>query len=428
MRSLKAIVVGLGSAGDVHPNIGLALALRAHGLAVLFVGSEVFRPLAERTGIDFAGLGSKDEYYAAIRDPDLWHPTRSFSVVARRLILPALQPVYEVIKINFEPGRTVVAAPGFAFGARIAQEKLGVPLATVHLQPIMFRSAIRPGCFGFPDILGHLPRPLRKLYFRAADQLFVDKWVAEPVNAFRAELGLRPVQRLFDSWIHSPQLVIGLFPEWYGEPQPDWPPHVALTGFPLWDEAEIRNVSKEVEDFLAAGDPPLVFTAGSAMLHGKRFFDVSAEVCEAMGRRGLLLTQFPEQLPARLPRGVRHFDYVPFSQVLPRTAALIHHGGVGTTAQAIRAGVPQLIVPNAHDQPDNAMRVHRLGIGDYVLPRAYTTKRVVQKLHALMNTAVKHNCQRAAGVIGSESLERASGLIEELATADIRRTASAPTR
>jgi rhamnosyltransferase subunit B len=427
MNSVKAIVVGLGSAGDVHPNIGLALTLRQRGIAVLFVGSEVFRPLAERTGIDFAGLGTKDEYNTAIRDPDLWHPTRSFSVVARRLILPALHPVYEVIKNNFEPGRTVVAAPGFAFGARIAQETLGVPLATVHLQPIMFRSAIRPGCFGFPDILGHLPRPLRKLYFRAADRLFVDKWIAEPVNAFRAELGLPPVRRLFDHWIHSPQLVIGLFPEWYAPPQPDWPPHVALTGFPLWDEREIRTVSKEVQEFLAAGDAPLVFTAGSAMLHAKRFFEISAEVCEATGRRGLLLTQFPEQLPTRLPAGVRHFDYIPFSVVLPRTAVLIHHGGIGTTAQAIRAGIPQLIVPNTHDQPDNAVRVQRLGIGDYVPPRAYTTKRVVQKLNVLMNPRVKENCRQAAGLIGGESLQTASSLIEELATADNRRSMYAQT-
>lgn len=414
MRSLQAIVVGLGSAGDVHPNLGLALALRERGLAVLFVGPEVFRPLAERIGIDFVGVGSEDEYYAAIRDPDLWHPVRSFSVVARRLILPALRPVYEIIKEHSEPGRTVVAAPGFAFGARIAQEKLGTPLATVHLQPIMFRSAIHPGCFGFPDIVGHLPRPVRNLYFRAADRVFIDRWLAEPVNSFRAELGLDPVRRLFDRWIHSPQLVIGLFPKWFAPPQPDWPQNVSLTGFPLWDERDIRSTSEELEGFLGSGDPPLVFTAGSAMLQAKQFFEVSADVCNATGRRGLLLTQFREQLPAHLPAEVRHFEYIPFSTVLPRSAALIHHGGIGTTAQAISAGIPQLIVPNAHDQPDNAVRVRRLGIGDYVLPGAYTKTRVVSKLHALLSPEMKSNCSRAADSVDNESLQRASGLIEAL--------------
>lgn len=423
MKNVKAIVIGLGSAGDVHPNVGLAMTLRSRGAEVLFVATEVFRPLAERAGVNFVGIGSEDEYRAAISDPDLWHPVRSFPFVAQRLILPALRPIYEIIEENFEPGRTAVAAPGLAFGARIAQEKLGVPLATVHLQPVMLRSATQPGCFGFPDLLAHLPGPLRKLYFRAADALLIDRWLARPLNSFRAELGLRPVKRLFDRWIHSPELVIGLFPEWYAQPQPDWPPNVALTGFPLWDEREIRTVSKELEDFLAAGEKPVVFTAGSAMLHAKRFFDVSAEVCESTGRRGLFLTQFREQLPARLPTGVRHFDYIPFSTVLPRAAALVHHGGIGTTAQAVWAGIPQLVVPYAHDQPDNAVRVRRLGFGDYLLPKAYTTKRVAQKLDALMDPVVNGTCKRAAALVGGETLQAASKLVEELATAEARRTA-----
>jgi rhamnosyltransferase subunit B len=420
MEPLQAIIIGLGSAGDVHPNVGLALALRKRGHDVLFVAPAVFRSLAQRVGLDFVGLLTEDEYYAAIRDPDLWHPVRSFSVVARRLILPGLRVIYGIIEKNSKPGRTVVAAPGLAFGARIAQEKLGVPLATVHLQPIMLRSAIQPACFGFPDIVGHLPRPLRTFYFRAADRFFIDRLVAEQTNAFRAELGLPPARRLFDRWIHSPQLVIGLFPEWFAPPAPDWPPNVALTGFPLWDERDLRSPSPELEEFLAAGDPPLVFTAGSAMLQAKQFFRVSAEVCRAAGRRGLLLTQFPEQLPVALASGVRHFDYVPFSMVLPRSAALIHHGGIGTTAQAIAAGLPQLVVPTSHDQPDNAVRIRRLGIGDFILPEAYTNARVTEKLDRLMRPTVKNDCQRrAVDLAGSQSLEKAAGLIEQLATAEL---------
>lgn len=420
MEPLQAIVIGLGSAGDVHPNIGLALALRERGHDVLFAAPAIFRSLADHVGLNFVGLLSEDDFYAAIRDPDLWHPVRSFSVVVRRLILPGLRLIYDIIAKNFKPGRTVVAASGLAFGARIAQEKLGVRLATVHLQPIMLRSSIRPACFGFPDVVGHLPRSLRKFYFRAADRFFIDRLLAEQTNAFRAELGLPPVRRLFDRWIHSPQLVIGLFPDWFAPPAPDWPANVALTGFPLWDERGVRSSSPELEEFLAAGDPPLVFTAGSAMLHAKQFFQVSAEVCSAAGRRGLLLTQFPEQLPVALPNGARHFDYVPFSMVLPRSAALIHHGGIGTTAQAIAAGLPQLIVPSSHDQPDNALRIRRLDIGDFILPRAYTAVRVSEKLNRLMSPTVRNNCQRrAADLAGSQSLKTACGLIEELATAEI---------
>jgi len=209
--------------------------------------------------------------------------------------------------------------------------------------------------------------------------------------------------------------VIGLFPDWYAQPQPDWPPNISLTGFPLWDESEVRSPSEELEKFLADGEPPLVFTAGSAMLQATRFFEVSVEVCKAAGCRGLLLTQFPEQLPAQLPPGVRHFDYIPFSAVLPRSAALIHHGGIGTTAQAIAAGIPQLIVPNAHDQPDNAVRVKRLCIGDYLLPKAYTAGLLMGKLRVLLGPGVKDNCKRVAQKVTRDSLLTACCLIEQLA-------------
>ena len=91
-KPLQVIVIGLGSAGHIHPSVGLALALRQRGHEVLFVAPSVFRPLGEHAGLRFASLLGDDEYRVAIRDPDLRHPFRSFSVVARRLILPTLRP------------------------------------------------------------------------------------------------------------------------------------------------------------------------------------------------------------------------------------------------------------------------------------------------------------------------------------------------
>jgi UDP:flavonoid glycosyltransferase YjiC (YdhE family) len=418
---MTTIVIGLGSAGDVHPNAGLALGLRRRGHRVLFVAGSIFRPLAERAGLEFIGLGTDEEYYEAVRDPDMWNPYRAFYVVARRLILPMMRPIYEIIAEHNQRGPTVVAAPGTAFGARMAQEKLGVPLATVHLQPILLRSTLEPGCFGFPDIIGHLPRPLRKLYLGAVDRFLIDRELAAETNSFRAELGLPPVSRFFDRWFHSPQLIIGLFPQWFAPPPPDWPPGVRLTGFPLWDESDLRRLPPELETYLQAGEPPVIFTAGSAMAQGKDFFRVSSEVCRRSGRRGLLLTQFPDQLPPRLPDGVRHFDYVPFSAVLPRAAAFVHHGGIGTTAQALAAGVRQLVVPLAHDQPDNAVRVSRLGVGDFLLPKAYKTPTVLKRLNRLLQSSeVAEACRRRAGdVAAGTGLESACDLIEELSASAV---------
>jgi UDP:flavonoid glycosyltransferase YjiC (YdhE family) len=152
------------------------------------------------------------------------------------------------------------------------------------------------------------------------------------------------------------------------------------------------------------------------MAHDAEFFRVSAEVCRVSGRRGLLLTQFPEQVPARLPETVRHFHYVPFSEVLPRAAAFVHHGGIGTIAQGIAAGVPQLVVPLAHDQPDNAVRVRGLGFGDMLRPRQYQVKTVLQRLESMLGSAaIRENCRRRSRDLSAGStLERTCELIEGL--------------
>ena len=154
-------VVALGSAGDVHPNVGLALALRRRGHRVVLITSQYFEPLARRVGLEFVGLGTEEDYHAAVQDPDIWSPYRAFSVVARRLIVPNIAGVFELLSQWSKTEDVVVAASGLAFGARIAHEKLGLPLATVHLQPVMFRSVRQPAVFGFPDVLGFLPGFLR---------------------------------------------------------------------------------------------------------------------------------------------------------------------------------------------------------------------------------------------------------------------------
>ncbi|MBI3404140.1 MAG: glycosyltransferase [Acidobacteria bacterium] len=410
------IVIGLGSAGDVHPNVGLAQALLRRGHRVIFGASTVFRNLAEKVGLEFVAFGTEEDYYTAVRDPDLWHPTRSLKIVTDRLMLPCLAPVYEFIRSRAKEGPVVVTAPATALGARIAQEKLGVPLASIHLQPSLIRSVIRPPCIGFPNILGHLPKFLRSAFYYVVDRAVIDPRLAPGVNAFRASIGLPPTSRFFDRGFHSRQMVIGMFPEFFAQPQPDWPSNTHLAGFPLWDESDVRAPSHELEQFLSSGPAPVIFTAGSANAHAKDFFAVSAEVCKRKGWRGILLSQFPEQMPARLPDGVRQFQYVPFSEVLLRAAALVHHVGIGTTAQALAAGIPQLVMPLAHDQPDNAMRVQRLGVGDFILPANYKVDAVMKKFERLLQPETNSTCRKwASKIVRGEALQKACELVESLA-------------
>ncbi len=413
---MDALLIPVGSYGDVHPFVGLALALRRRGHRVTLVTNGYFEPLIRRVGIDFVPFGPDDQ--SVLDNPDLWHPLRGFKVVMDT-VLPATRQLYDLVASRYVPGRTVVAAASLALGARLAQEKLGIPTATVHLQPGVFRSIDAPAKLGGLPMPPWAPRFYKRLVYWLADRYFIDPVVAPPLNAVRRDLGLPPVARVLAEWWNSPRVVMGLFPDWFGLPQPDWPPQTVLTGFPLYDERGATEVPAELDAFLGAGTPPIVFTPGSAMRHAHRFFAESVRACVRLGRRGVLLTRFPEQVPADLPDGVRHFAYAPLSEVLPRCAALVFHGGIGTLAQGLAAGVPLVVMPLAHDQFDNAARVIRLGVGCSILPKAYRGDRVARALEELLTSAaVAENCRSAAArVAASRPLEAACAVLERLAAA-----------
>jgi UDP:flavonoid glycosyltransferase YjiC (YdhE family) len=209
----------------------------------------------------------------------------------------------------------------------------------------------------------------------------------------------------------------GLFPPWFAAPQPDWPPKVTLTSFPLFDERGLTPLPPGVEEFLSSGDSPIIFTPGSANRQAQPFLAAAVSACRRLGRRGMLLTRFTHHLPARLPDTVRHFDYAPFSEVFPRAAAVVHHGGVGTTAQALAAGVPQLIMPMAHDQPDNAARLIRLGVGAAIKPHLFRGPAVARELRRLTASPdVAARCKAlAARLEGADALGPVCERIEALA-------------
>jgi len=219
---LKILLPAFGSAGDVHPVIGLGVGLRQRRHEVIIITNPYFKSLIEQAGLSFIGLGAVEDYQAAIETPDLWHPQKGFEVIARRAILPGLRLIYELIA-GYDPAETIIAASGLIFGARIAQEKLNFRLATLHLQPVMLRSVYQaPVMAGLP-LPDKLPPFIKKIIFQAIDALVIDRILAPETNAFRAELGLPPVKQLLGQWLHSPHRVIGLFPDWFAPPQPDWP-------------------------------------------------------------------------------------------------------------------------------------------------------------------------------------------------------------
>jgi len=257
----------------------------------------------------------------------------------------------------------------------------------------------------------------KRALFRVIDWAAVDYYLKGPLNEFRATLGLAPVNRVLHRWIHSPQCVIGFFPEWFAAPQSDWPPHTHLVGFPLWDGGGGPvPMPQEARDFLESGEPPIIFTPGSAAATMRRFFSTSVQIARRLGVRAMLVTNFAEQLPRDLPQGVRAFGYVPFSEALPRAGLLVYHGGIGTLAQTIKAGIPHLVVPCAHDQFDNGWRIGQLGLGRSIPQTRYQAARAADAIRAILADGAMRVRAReyAAKVDSGSALTRACVLIEGL--------------
>jgi UDP:flavonoid glycosyltransferase YjiC (YdhE family) len=419
---VDVLLLPLGSAGDVLPFCGLARALAARGHRVTVAANPHFAALVARAGLDFLPLGDERAFLRLVESPKLMHPARGFHRLMR-WVCTLVQPTFELISL-LRPD--VVVAHPLAFGARVAEEALGVRTATVLLSPAILQSEHQP-----PELPGLVngaafPRWYKRSVWWAADRLIIDPTVAPTVNKLRAKLGLPPVRRLFRQGWGRDHLFVALFPEWFAPRQPDWPRRLELTGFPLHDDDD-GAPAREVAQFLVAGEAPVVFVPGTGQRHAGDFLAAAADACARLGRRGLLLTRFVDQVPPSLPEGVKHFSYVPLSRLLPHACALVHHGGIGTSAAALQAGIPQLVIPGSHDQPDNAARLERLGVAARLSERRLSGPAMAKQLGKLLGSLeVAAHCAAAAERIRDTTpLDDAAKAIERYAVVRMAGEASA---
>ena len=352
----------MGSHGDVLPLLGLGRALQEfpgwHAKALI---SPVFANAAAAAGLEYRPLGTVEDYNRAQNDPGLHSfrgGARAVSRVMEHLIRLCYRELLEELDSSHEP--TVLIGTTLAFPLRLAQELRGIPTVMAHLSPAVFRSNLKPPVLSpMGPLPGWLPPWALGAMWWLADRFMLDPLLGGPLNRLRAELGLKPVPRIMDRWMHEVDLSLALFPDWFFSPPADWPSGLKQTGFPLWDIDSSQHLSPELEHWLSQGEAPVVITGGTAFAGRRKFYEECLAACAQLGRRALVVTRHR----SNMPEGAFAVEYAPFSQLLPRSSAIIHHGGIGTVAQGLACKTPQLILPQAHDQFDNAYLVETLEAG-----------------------------------------------------------------
>ncbi len=383
MTSHRVILATFGTLGDLYPYLAIARELNARGHRAAVATAEFHRATVEGADVELLPIrpdlprDNFSEAFAGVMDA-----RGGTKYLFQNLILPALRQSYDDLT-RATANADLLVTHSLAPGAVLVAQKQNVPWISAVVSPIFFYSQNDPPLLPILPQLARAPlfgtlwtRFLMRVVHRRFEPTFA------PLYEFRRELGLpRGALPLFEGQ-HSPHKVLALFSRVLAEPQPDWPQNTIVTGFCELDDR--RDLSPTARGFLERGNAPLVFTLGASSTHAPGdFWAQSVASARLLKRRALLLTGRDDVTFAPSP-DVAVFAYEPLGQILPRAAALVHHGGMGTIALALRAACPQLIMPLANDQPDNAARIARHRVARVLSPAAYQAPRVALEIRKLL--------------------------------------------
>ncbi len=410
----RIVLCTFGSLGDLHPYlaIGSELQRRGHDLAVATTSG--YRGKVEALGLEFHPVPPD----IAIDDKEILRramdPRDGTRYILCDLILPYLRESYKQTAAIAQNADLIVTHP-VTLGAYLYARKSGLPWASVALAPVSMLSSHDMCVFpGFPArewLASRGPRT-QAVLLRLLEAMFERYW--KTYRLFEKELGL-PSSRNPILAGHSPQLALALFSPLLAEPQPDWPPNSHATGFPFFEQDEA--VPPELQRFLDAGDPPIVFTLGSAAVGAAGdFFHQSVEAARRLRRRAVLLVgRDPEnQPPEDLPPEMIAVAYAPHAQVFPHACVNVHQGGIGTTGEAMRAGKPMLVIPYNHDQPDNAFRMKKLDVARTLRREQYNANTAEREIRELLENEsyAKRAAEVGEQVRAEQGTKKACDLLE----------------
>ena len=422
----RIVLTTFGSFGDIHPYIAIGLELKARGHQAIIATSPAYREKIEATGLGFHPvrpdiLPPEENLETIVKAMDLM---KGSEFIIKELFAPHVRDSYQDLRDATRDADLLITHM-LSFAGPALVEKTGIPWVSTVLAPTSFFSVYDPTVPPQTPSVVKLLRwsPFIARAFVALARRITRSWI-EPVYRLRAELGLTTGGHPVFEGQHSPELVLALFTKVIADSQPDWPAQTIITGFPFYDRKDETEIAPELNRFLDDGEPPIVFTLGStAIFVADDFYKESITAARLLNRRAVLLIGDARNMPQEaLPAGIAAFDYAPYGQILPRAACIVHQGGVGTTGQALRAGVPSLVVPFNHDQPDNADRVSRLHVARTIPRSKYRAATVAGELDLLLSD--KSYAERAASVgrqVQSEDgAQTAADEIEKFLRAKVR--------
>jgi UDP:flavonoid glycosyltransferase YjiC (YdhE family) len=387
----RIVIATFGSLGDLHPFLALGLELRRRGHHVILATAPHYQERIEAFCLPFEAIGPP----VSPEDPELLHrlmrTARGPEFLFRKVFLPHLPQLYADLE-RVTRGADLLIASEVVFAAPILADKIGIPWVSVLLSPIAFLSAhdpsVLPPLARLPQFRG-LPPVFHRTLFDLGS-LATRHWAA-PMQDFRRSLGLAPAKNPILRSKLGANLILAMFSKHFASPQPDWPPQTVQTGFAFFDQRAGQPLTEphqqtleRIRTFLEAGERPIIFTLGSAAVHvAGDFFHVSAATAHRLGVRAILIAPQPE---ARFlaAANILVIPYADYRTLFPHAAAIVHQGGIGTTSEVLRAGIPSLVVPFNFDQPDNAARAVRLGVAVQLPRRKYNRRHSYYALHRLL--------------------------------------------
>ncbi len=431
LDSKKIVLTTFGSYGDIHPYMALAMELQARGHAPVIATSALYKEKIESAGLDFfpvrPNLPPPQEQEQEMMDK-IMEPRTGPKFLIDEIILASLSESYDDLVAAIAGADLLITHPTTFAGPLVAR-KFSIPWISTVLAPVSFFSAYDPPAPPYWPWIGKL-KVLGPGFMKALLNFVKRGFTLKPVESLRRELGIGEYGHPMFEGQHAPDLVLALFSPLFAAPQPDWPRQAQAVGFAFYDGHRELVMPESLSEFLAAGPPPIVFTLGSSAVWVARdFFHESIAAATALGQRAVLLIGDERNRPREtLPPGIVAVDYAPYQSLLPQASVMVHHGGVGTTSQGLRAGVPTLIVPFAFDQPDNAAHAARLGTSRTIYRKYYQGKRVAQELDVLLSKPQYAAKARAVGeqLRQEQGTARACNLIEEFLRNNKTKSAEKP--